>query len=214
MERLIGTSRRGLLVGLLVALGGLASSPAGAITIPISGLSSDSTSAQALAATLEFEVSGSTLTLTVTNRTDGTGRGEYKINRIYFNATSRVSALTLTSPAGWSLDTNAEGGGRFGRFDFAILGGVGQSSSQIDAGGSQTFILSISGNGPFSATDFTTELSRIPTGDTPSLVSAKFVQGPGDDSAFGASVPEPAASAMMLGALLAASRRLRNAGGR
>jgi hypothetical protein len=182
--------------------------------IPISGFSSDSTSAQALAATLEFEVSGSTLTVTVSNETDGTGHGEYKINRIYFNATSRVSALTLVSPSGWDLETDVKGGGKFGRFDFGLIGGVGRSPSQIDAGDSRTFVLSISGTGPFSATDFTTERSTIPSGDTPSVVSAKFVQGPGDDSAFGATdqivVPEPAASVLMAGVLLAASRCLRS----
>jgi hypothetical protein len=194
-----------------MALGGLASSPASAVMIPISDLSSDSTSAEALAATLEFEVSGSTLTISVTNETDGTGRGEYKINRIYFNATNNVSALTLVSPSGWDLKTNVKGGGKFGRFGFGIIGGVGRSSSQIDAGDSQVFVLSISGAGPFSGTDFTTELSTIPTGDTPSVASAKFVQGPGDDSAFGATtavVPEPAVSVLVAGVLLAARRRL------
>ena len=210
MEQLRHGARGVLLAGALVAFAGLASSPAGAAMIPISDLSSDSTSAQALAATLEFEVSGSTLTLTVHNETDGTGRGEYKINRVYFNATSHVSALTLVSPSGWDLETNVKGGGKFGRFGFGLIGGVGQSSSQIDAGDSQVFVLSISGTGPFSETDFTTQLSTLPTGDTPSVVSAKFVQGPGGDSAFGATnvvVPEPALSALMAGALLAAGRR-------
>jgi hypothetical protein len=190
-------------------------------SINLSGASSDNTPAEALFATLEFDVVGSVLRLTVRNRTDESnvsfGTGEYKINEIYFNATPNVSALSLTSPAtGWSLETNKKGGGAFGRFDFALIGNLGRGVHEnVEAGASLVIELDISGTGPFDMTDFASEPSRIPPGTMPSIVQAKFVQGPGDDSAFGASgsgyvggpggpvdVPEPGAALLVAAGLI------------
>ncbi len=158
-------------------------------------------------------MSGSVLEVTVLNRTDESntqlGTGEYAISEIYFNATSNVSALTLTSPSsGWSLQTNQRGGGEFGRFDFALVGDLARNEHpSIAAGDSLVFQFDISGTGPFDMTDFLSVESTTPPGTMPQIAQAKFVQGPEDDSAFGASgiswvvyqpkVPEPGATLLV-----------------
>jgi|GEM_PF-1385759 len=170
-------------------------------TIPLSTYSSDETPAQDLAASFDFSVMGTTLTLVVINGTDGPDDhldGGFDINQIYFNAAPNVTGLTLLSPSsGWKLSTNPKAAG-FGKFDFGLTGGVGNSAAQIDGEMSETFIFDMSGTGPFLDTYFTTIHSTIPPGDTPSLVAAKFVEGPGDDSAYGATAPEPAALSLLL----------------
>lgn len=176
----------GVIGAMLGAVPGLAS------PILLSEASSDETAAEALFAELRFDVVGSVLEVTVLNRTDESnvqlGTGEYAIDSIYFNATANVSGLALVSPAGWSLETNARGGGEFGRFDFALIGSKGKPPHHvIDPGASLTFELLISGTGPFAPEDFTTVESSIPPGSMPMIAQAKFVMGPGDDSAFGAS---------------------------
>ena len=65
------------------------------------------------------------------------------------------------------------------------------------AGETFVFELTIAGVGTFDMSDFAIELSQAPPGDTTALVAAKFVNGPGDDSAFGATIPEPGTFAML-----------------
>ncbi|MEN8182967.1 MAG: hypothetical protein ABFS46_10580 [Myxococcota bacterium] len=189
--------------------------PATASTLFLSDVSSDETPAAALFAELRFEIIGATvLRITLLNRTDESnasfGTGEYAIREIYFNATPNVTALSLTSPAsGWSLATNQRGGGEFGRFDYALIGDLGKDVQvAVDPGASLVFELDISGTGPFDMLDFATERSRIPPGSMEMLAQAKFVQGPGDDSAFGA-VPEPRVALLVTAGLVAALLRRR-----
>jgi hypothetical protein len=175
----------------------LCSAQAGVVTL--SKFSSDSTPAEDLDAIIEFSVTDSTLTIEVSNLTDGPDDGEdtgFNINSIYFNATNNVTALMLTSPTGWTLytssnDTRADG---FGQFDYALIDGVGNDPDQIEGETSKSFALTVDGSG-FSASDFHTELSSAPPGEE-MLVAAKFVSGPDDDSAFGA-VPEPTMVALL-----------------
>lgn len=202
----------GPVLGALVALLLLAGQ-AHATTLGLSEFSSDSTDPQALAASFDFDVAGSTLTFTVTNLTDLAdlqfGSGEYAMDAAYFNGSSDVTGLTLLSAthsvagdvAGfWSLatkesDRRADG---FGVYDFALLNEKSSDhDSQIGAGESLVFVFDISGSGPFDMADFV-QLSTIPPGHTQALAAAKFVRGPGGDSAFGATtqpdfpvIPEP-----------------------
>jgi len=72
---------------------------------------------------------------------------------------------------------------------------------EIDGGETGVFTLTVSGIG-VSPSDFETELSiPVEIDDTPMILAAKFVRGPGENggggSAFGA-VPEPA-TIMLLG---------------
>jgi len=182
----------------LIVMGGFfASSTVEATTITLSDLSSDETDPSVLDAILDFSVSDSTLTLTVTNTTEDPNF--YNINEVYFNATSNVMGLSPETPfpGGWSLSTNQSADG-FGVFDFALTDGVGTDEAQIIPGETVTFKFTIVGTNSFSADDFTTERSTIPPGDRPAFAAAKFVQGPGDDSAYGA-VPEPS-TVLLLGA--------------
>jgi hypothetical protein len=190
----------------VVALGALAQ-PAQASMIMISTHSSDETPASVLDATMDFQVLGSTLTLTVTN--DTTAPDEYLINQLYFNGTDNVSGLTpVATPEGWSYSTGEQADG-FGTFDFALIDGVGGDSHAIAPGDSLTFTFTISGAG-YTDIDFTSDFSTN-TND-PMVVAAKFIVGPGDDSAFGATnepvVPAAPGVAIFLG-LLATGRRRR-----
>jgi hypothetical protein len=69
-------------------------------------------------------------------------------------------------------------------------------------------MFSITGTGPFSGSDF------VRANGDGYIAGAKFVNGPGDDSGFGASVPEPG-TALLLGAgllVLGARQRARRNG--
>ncbi len=179
-----------------------AAAPASIITL--SDFSSDETDAGLLNATMEFTVSGTVLTLTVTNNTSGAN--SYKMNELYFNAPDGVT-LSLDQIAGWSLST-AMAAGVFGTFDFALLDGQGGSPNQITAGETVIFTFAILTGAP-TMMDFVENFSEIPPGDMSAIVAAKFVVGPGDDSAFGATVPAPGALALLAAAGLVSARRRR-----
>jgi hypothetical protein len=184
---------------------GVQSASAGS-SIRLSDFSSDQTSADDLDATLEFSVTGSTLTLIVTNDTpNGTG---FDISDIFFNAPPSVTGISLSSPMdGWviALDERADG---FGTFDFALLSDQGHHDpGEISPQGTLEFELEISGTGPFDNSDFTTQFSTIPPGNRPSLAAVKFVNGPHDDSAYGAVIPEPSTVSLLLLGLGLLARR-------
>jgi len=180
---------------LFIVLAVLASSPADAdtITLPLSAFSSDETPADVLDAKFIFSVISTVMRLDVYNET--TDPDAYKINQIYFNAKENVTGLQWLAPPfgpppGWTLLTDEAAGG-FGVFDFYLEGGVGNDTNFIQPGEFATFRFFISGTGSFYESDFVTP-STIPPGNIAALAAAKFVQGPDDDSAFGA-VPIPGA---------------------
>jgi len=208
----------------------LAASSAQATTIILSELSSDTTSAGQLDATLDFQVAGTTLTLTVDNNT--AAPATFQMNEVYFNALSNVTGLTLTSAthsvngdvtAGWSVSTNVAADG-FGVFDFGLIDGVGTGNpNAIDSGESIIFTLDISGTPTFDMNDFV-DLSTNPPGSIQAFAAAKFTDCAGSgclaalDSAFGSSsdpsfvIPEPSTVALLgLGLVSLTARRRRQA---
>jgi len=190
---------------LIAMLGALAiANTASATLINLSDASSDETDAGLLSATMDFEVLGNVLTLTVTNNTaDPTA---YKINELYFNVPDGVT-LTFDGLPGWSDATNVMVG-LFGTFDFALLDGQGGSPNQILAGETVEFTFTITLGSPDK--DAFVTLFSDPVGDNDGwIVAAKFVGGPGDDSAFGASIPTPGVLALLGAAGLVGSRRRR-----
>ncbi len=190
---------------LIAMLGALAiANTASATLINLSDASSDETDAGLLSATMDFEVLGNVLTLTVTNNTaDPTA---YKINELYFNVPDGVT-LSFDGLAGWSDATNVMVG-LFGTFDFALLDGQGGSPNQILAGETVEFTFTITIGTP-EKNAFVTLFSD-PVGDGSGwIVAAKFVSGPGDDNAYGAAIPTPGVLALLGAAGLIGSRRRR-----
>jgi hypothetical protein len=184
----------------------LLASSAGASSIVLSTHSSDSTPASQFDAILDFVVGefdganpGDELKLTLTNPLAGDAL--FNVNAIYWNAAANVVDLTplsaTHSAAGdvlgaWAPvdpDLRADG---FGMFDFALTDGVGEMNPNIaEPGESIVFIFDIDGAG-VTMTDFVVQ-------NTMGFLGAgKFVNGPGDDSGFGATLPEPGAGALML----------------
>ncbi len=180
------------------------------VVLTLSDLSSDETSPDDLSATLTFSVSGTSLDLIATNATSLTDG--FDITEIYFNTTSQITGLTLgAGGSGWTLlaDQSADG---FGTFDYVLLNDTGNDLFEIAPGESRAFTLGIAGSGFYTDADFTTQLSSVPPGSHEAIAAAKFVSGPGDDSAFGAVIPEPATGLLMLTAIaLLSGRRRRQA---
>ncbi|MGH7342412.1 MAG: PEP-CTERM sorting domain-containing protein [Candidatus Rokuibacteriota bacterium] len=173
------------------------SAQASGATLVVSQLSSDETPASLLTATLDFQIIGAN-ELTLRVRNDTATPDAYLLSEIFFNASVDVTSLTLVSATSsadglvsdeWKLASGHAGG--FGRFDFQLLNAKGNSKNEIAPGESVDFVFTIGGIGPFDPSDFTSELSTIPPGEFPSLAAVKFVSGSGDDSAYGAMVPEP-----------------------
>jgi len=194
-----------------VALACLIGSTASASTITLSGESSDQTDPSKLGATLDFSVSGNTLQLVLTNLTSPS----FNILSVYWNASAVVSGLALTfadhSVAGdvtedWMPVETGQMADGFGTFDFALIDGVGETNTRLIGPGEWiTFSMTISGTCADSTScdinDFV-----VANGDG-YIGAAKFVNGPGDDSAFGATIPEPS-SALLIGmGLLALARK-------
>jgi hypothetical protein len=211
-------SVRLLLPCFLLVLGLLPAAAGRAASIVLSTHSSEDPGyppASVLDATLDFSVAGTTLTLTVTN--DTSAPDEFDILELFFNGSSNVTSVTLTSVdgnpcpgvlCGWAFSGPAAADG-FGVFDFHLVDGLGTDPDQITPGETVTFVFAV--NAGLADSDFTTVLSIIPPGETPALAAAKFVNGPGDASGFGATVPEPGTLALLAAGLaaLAASPRAR-----
>lgn len=164
-----------------------------------------------LAATLDFQVAGNFLTLTVTNDTPSP-IDEYNMNQIFFNASAAVSNLAVSVfPTEWLLDTTGTMVDGWGVFDFKVFHGheIGNPHHLIQSGAFETFVFSFVGVG-ITENDFVLELSDVSgdPGNMPMFAAAKFVQGPNDDSAFGA-VPEPGVLALLAIAGLVGARRRR-----
>lgn len=94
---------------------------------------------------------------------------------------------------------------KFGQFEFSLLnkvptGGTGEFPDNHFVKDEPALFLfrivpTVVGDFTIAGTDFVSELSTTPPGKTPSFAAMKFVQGPNDDSAFGATqtpaVPGP-----------------------
>ncbi len=191
---------------LVTAAIGVLTAPTTATIITLSTHSSDETDPALLSATLDFSVVGNMLTLTMIN--DTLGENGFNINRLYFNGGGGVTGLALDSgPSGWGLEFDQHAGG-FGTFGFALIGGVGRNGPTVAPGEMVTFIFSIAGAG--TEPDFTTNFSTLPPGSIAAIAAAKFVMGPGDDSAFGAFVPAPGTLALLgLAGVVGLGRRRR-----
>ena len=193
---------------LIAGVGALALvTAAPASIIELSDFSSDETDAGLLSATMEFTIAGTTLTLTVTNNTSGLD--SYKMNELYFNAPDGVT-LAFSSLPGWTFSTGAGANG-FGIFAFALIDGQGGNPNQTTAGETVSFSFTIL-TGPPSMSDFVDNFSTVLPGMTPMIVAAKFVGGPGDDSAYGAAIPSPGVLALLAAAGLVSGRRRRRRG--
>jgi hypothetical protein len=195
---------------LLAAASVLLAGSAQAATIVLSQASSDETDPADLDAVFEFSiVGGDTLSLEIENTSD------YTINAVFFNGSDDVSSLSLTSVSNgstWGPATGPQGNkaGGFGTFDFAYVSDG--NTNGIQSGDTVTLLFDITGScadtlsctmGDFVGPD--TFSSPVPSAFL-AQAAAKFVQGPGDDSAYGASngegfppvgVPEPIAGLLL-----------------
>jgi hypothetical protein len=204
------------LTKIFLALAALAlSTSAGATPVTLSTHSSEvPLGPSVLDATFDFSVAGTTLTLSAVN--DTTAPDEFNINQVYFNASSAVTSLTLTSAthsvegdvlSDWlPLLTGVMVDG-FGVFDFGMQEGVGENAPAVmGPSESVTFVFSISGTGPFTDADF------IQPSTSGFLAAAKFVSGPppGPQSALGATVPEPSTGLLLASGLILLGARRRS----
>jgi hypothetical protein len=199
------------LFSLLFAVAAVSlSTSAGATPVVLSSHSSDVTPASILDATFDFSVAGMNLTIVVTN--DTTAPYEFNINEMFFNASGNVTSLMLTSAmhsvegnvmADWMpvvTDMMVDG---FSTFDYGLMNMMGEiDPSVIGPAEYVTFVFGITGTGPFTADDFIQPNSQDLT------AAAKFVNGPGDDSAWGA-VPEPSTALLLASGLLLLGARRR-----
>jgi hypothetical protein len=153
------------------ALGIAPVASASVFELHLSDFSSDQTLASDLSATWEFSVVGDQLAITVTN--DTVAPSEFNMNQLFWN------------------------GSGFGKFDFLLRNGQGETDpSLINPGETEVFMFTIFGGAD--AKDFATSFS-VPSSSEgiSSIIAAKFVNGPGDDSAFGAAVPAPGVLALI-----------------
>jgi len=191
-------------ISLLFALVALSlSASAGATPVTLSSVSSDATPASLLDATFDFSVAGMNLTVVVTN--DTAIPYAFNINEMFFNVSGAVTNVMLTSAvhsaegditSDWMTprtDWMVDG---FGKFDHGLTSVVGETHpSLIGPAEYVTFVFGVSGTGPFTDADF------IQPNAKGYLAAAKFVNGPGDDSAWGA-MPEPSTALLLASGLL------------
>ena len=176
------------LFGMLLFVG--LSQAQAALVYTFSDLSSDATPASVLDATLTFSVTAGgaisgndLLMLTLDNQT--TAPDAYYINEVYFNFTGNHGGFSLESGGTTTLNHGPTPADGFGNFDIKLDGFL------LASGDTSIWTIDLGLTG-VTDSDFY-DWSSIPTGDTQTLAALKFVQGPGDDSAFGAVVPVPAA---------------------
>jgi hypothetical protein len=179
----------------VVAVGAMAIAfDAAAMTVTLSNVSNDpGVDAADLAATMDFEVDGNTLTLSATNNS-----ADFDIVTLYFNASVSVTSLTLTSgPKDWKLKDKAKGGdpidaGVFGTFDYFLsLQDKKVEASKLEFGDVATFVFEIGGTGPFDGSDFASEVSLVDDVGEISVYTAAHFRA-GEESAMGAAhAPEP-----------------------
>lgn len=182
---------------------------ASALTLQLSTISSDETDPADLTADFEIDVVGTTLTIEVTN-TDLNG-AEFNINQIFFNGSDDVTSIAFDGAthsvagdvtAAWApLESSAFVNGAFGTFDYALTDGVGENNPNIiEPGEMITFSFTV--NAGLTAEDFAVANAQG------WQIAAKFVNGPDDDSAFGAGdggfppVPEPLTAALLASGLV------------
>ena len=187
-----------------IAVSLVCANAATASIITLSQFSSDETDPALLSATFDFAVSGSTLTLSVTN--DTLAPNDYLISEVYFNAPDGVT-LSFAGLTGWTFMTD-QGADGFGRHDFALIDGQGQILDQIESGETVIFSFTILTGSP-TPQSILNSFSVIPPGNQPVVIAAKFRAGPGDDSAVGASIPAPGALPLVMAGIALVNRRRR-----
>ncbi|MHC4826020.1 MAG: hypothetical protein ACYTEY_05620 [Planctomycetota bacterium] len=180
--------------------------------LQLSDFSSDQTPAGDLSATWEFSVVGDELAITVTN--DTVDPSEFNMNQLFWNGPDGVSLTASSLPADWSFSAYPDAimADGFGKFDFMLRNGQGEGDpSLINPGETLVFMFTIFGGAD--AKDFATSFSFQENPDGISgIIAAKFVNGPGDDSAFGTTVPAPGVLALIgvAGVIAARPRRRRD----
>lgn len=211
--------------GLFALVLGFLVIPSTALATPITLSNASSNELLILAvdmqAAISFSVSGSELTVDVTNNAMG-GAEPLSISEIYFNAGSAVTGLTLISAPthstlGTMLWSGVDGAGAqtFGVFDFSLKAervGQGQSkeTGSVDAGQVVSFLFAITGVG-VTASDFGVHLSTVVAGETAAMGAALF-KGAAVE-AYGAQIvtviPEPGTSLLLGLGLMGLARQRR-----
>jgi uncharacterized protein (TIGR03382 family) len=194
----------------------LATSASGSI-ITLSQYSSNGTPASVMDATLEFTLSSNNLadspTLTLAATNDTTAPDTYNINELYFNLPDwrSIDSITLdlvdgSPPSAWSQVGIVMVDG-FGDFDVGVTDGTTPVNVIIPTQ-TKTFEFTLTGTGNIYDTDFTDPDNLSTNNSFLAVVAGKFIQGSGGDSAYGASIPDPATLALvMLGSVALLRRR-------
>jgi hypothetical protein len=180
------------------------------LLVEVSDVSNGTVPASDLNATLLFTVTGTTLTIDVTNTTDALSSQDFDIQAINFNINSDdISGLTLTSfpftDAGWTQGAGVAGG--FGSFDDGASalpdltdGEIGLNPDLVNAGETGTFTYSFICSGTCTEEDF------VVANGSGYTVAVKFINGGGlhGDSAWGGTtspgvpIPEPSTVSLLL----------------